>query len=65
MVSTTMTASSSGGFSTTVTVGGVLLATASYGGATGTWTFPTSFIVPPGVNYSFAGRATSGGAILE
>jgi len=65
MVSTAILGSSSGGFSTTVTVGGVQLVTASYGGATGTWNFPITFIVPPGTTYSFSGRGTSGGAILQ
>lgn len=64
MVSTSILGSSSGGYATYVSVGGVQITYANYGGATGTWTWPVSFIVPPGVSYSFSGRGVDGGAIL-
>lgn len=65
MVSTSILGSSSGGYATYVSVGGVQITYANYGGATGTWTWPVSFIVPPGVSYSFSGRGVDGGAILQ
>ena len=64
MVSTSILGSSSGGYATYVVVGGVQITYANYSGATGTWIWPVSFIVPPGVSYSFSGRGVDGGAIL-
>ena len=59
MVSISMLASSSGGYSTSAIVNGITVATCSYGGATGTWEFPTSFNVPPGQTYYIIGRGFS------
>jgi hypothetical protein len=56
MVNISMLASSAGGFNTSAIVDGLTVAYCAYGGSTGTWEFPTTFIVPPGKTYSISGR---------